>query len=185
VFSEQALSVDKLTYLDDIVITHVHPDHCSPTLLPKLVEKFPEVRITAPQEVVDRLEEWGITQASTVPPEELELFDSPHEAVEPLFPTPQQIGVHYLDMLSHPGDGHSFTQTKQILALPVAGPWASTIRAAKLAIELKPKYVLPIHDWHWSDAARTQQYDILKEALAHEDITFVPLVTGEPVVIDS
>jgi len=183
-FSEDALNVDSLEYLDDIVITHVHPDHCSPVLLPKLVAKFPDVRITAPTEVVARLSDWGITQASTTPPDGLALFDSPHEHVEPIFPTPEQIGVHYLDTLSHPGDSHGFTETKQILALPITGPWGSFIRAVNLAIELKPKYVLPIHDWHWSDQARTELYEKARQALDTEGITFIPLVTGEPVVID-
>ena len=184
-FSEEALNIDALEYLDDIVITHVHPDHCSSILLPKLVEKFPQARITAPAEVVSRLNDWGITTATTTPPEGLQLFDSPHEHVEPIFPTPEQIGVHYLDTLTHPGDSHSFTETKQILALPVSGPWASTIRAVNLAIQLQPKYVLPIHDWHWSDDARTQQYELIRQALDTEGITFIPLNTGEPIVIET
>lgn len=111
-------------------------------------------------------------------------FDSPHESVAPLFAQPEQVGVHYLDALTHPGDSHSFKESKQILALPVTAPWGSTIRAVNLALELKPQYVLPIHDWHWSEAARKQMYQGLEQAFEKHDITFISLDTGVPVVID-
>ena len=184
IFSEDALNIDALEYLDDIVITHVHPDHCSPVLLPKLVQKFPEARITAPEEVLARLRDWGIHGGSTTPPEGIELFNSPHESLSPNNQTPEEIGVHYLGLLSHPGDSHSFTETKQILALPITAPWGSFWSAVNLAGQLKPKYVLPIHDWHWNDDARIQSYENARQVLEPQGITFVPLVTGEPIVID-
>ena len=181
--SETALSVDKLEFLDDIVVTHNHPDHYHLPLLQSLVERFPKVRITSPAEVVTDLVNNGISQASVEPPAGLELFNAPHESVEPLFPRPQQIGVHYLDTLTHPGDSHSFAGSKAILALPVSGPWASTITAVNLAIKLKPAVVLPIHDWHWSTVARQQMYGIIAEALKKEGIEFIHLETGKPEVI--
>ena len=107
-------------------------------------------------------------------------FDSPHESVEPLFRSPEQIGIHYLDKLSDPGDSHSFKETKAILALPVTAPWGSTIKALNLALELKPKHVLPIHDWHWRDEAREQTYDRFERILGEQGITFHKLQTGQP-----
>ena len=183
VMSEAVLDVSKLQYLDDIVITHVHADHVSVDLLKKLVAAFPEARITAPTEVVTMLAEHGI-QASNSQSEGIVFFESPHENVQPLFPEPEQHGIHYLQRLTHPGDSHSFTQTMPILALPIAGPWASLITGLNLAIHLRPQYVLPIHDWHLNDQARSQLYGIMAEAFQKEHITFVPLVTAEPVVID-
>ncbi|MDB5170622.1 MAG: hypothetical protein JWO35_316 [Candidatus Saccharibacteria bacterium] len=183
VMSEQALDVTNLAYLDDIIITHAHSDHLSMTLLRILDSKFPNVQITAPSEVVDRLEAEGIT-ATNQASEGITFFDSPHESVEPLFPHPEQIGVHYLDKLTHPGDSHSFTETKAILALPIAAPWGSTIKAFNLAAELKPRYVLPIHDWHWRDEAREQTYALFEARLAERGITFLKLQTGQPVVVD-
>jgi L-ascorbate metabolism protein UlaG (beta-lactamase superfamily) len=181
--SEEALKVDSLTRLDDIFITHSHGDHCSLPLIKQLVAKFPEVRITTTPEVVETLAKENIT-ASDQPPEGVTFFNSPHESTKPLFPAPQEIGIHYLDKLSHPGDSHSFTETKAILALPVTAPWGSTIRAINLALELKPKFVLPIHDWHWNDAAREQTYARLENVLGEQGITFYKLKTGEPVEIE-
>jgi len=181
--SEAAIDVDSLEYLDDIIITHVHGDHVHPPLLKKLLAKFPTVRITSTDEVVKFLAGEGI-KATTTPPADVVFFDSPHESVEPLFPTPQEIGVHYLDKFSHPGDSHGFKETKQVLALPITAPWGSTIKAINLALQLKPKYVLPIHDWHWSEEARQGMYDRCEKVMGEQGIKFIKLETGTPVVLE-
>lgn len=181
--SEEALDVDALEYLDDIIITHKHNDHLSMDLIKKLVAKFPEVRITAPQEVVDQLKEQGIAATSQLS-DGITFFEAPHESVAPMFPDCQEIGVHYLDTLSHPGDSHSFHETKAVLALPVQAPWGSTVNAVNLALELKPRYIVPIHDWHWRDEARQQSYDSLEKLFQEHNITFLKMETGQPVVLD-
>jgi L-ascorbate metabolism protein UlaG (beta-lactamase superfamily) len=183
VFSEAHVDVDSLQWLDDIIITHNHPDHLSVSLVKKLVAKFPDVRITATQEAVEQLAAESI-KASSEPAEGITFFDSPHESVAPMFPQPQNNGVHYLDLLTNPGDSHSFSETKAVLALPIQAPWGSTVRAVNLALELKPQYILPIHDWHWADEARNQTYNNLEELFREHDITFCKLVTGTPVVLD-
>lgn len=181
--SEEALDVDTINQLDDIFITHAHPDHYSADLMKQLVTKFPNVRITTTPEVAETLADAGIT-AQTEPPAGVTFFDAPHEDVEPLFPLPQEIGVHYLDTFSDPGDSHHFTETKAILALPITAPWGSSIKALNLALELKPQHVIPIHDWHWSDAAREQTYERFEAKLAEQGITFHKMQTGAPVTID-
>jgi L-ascorbate metabolism protein UlaG (beta-lactamase superfamily) len=183
VMSVDALNIDQISRLDDIFITHIHADHVDTQLVQKLVDKFPDVRITSTPDVVTQLKELGIT-ASDKAPDGVSFFDSPHESVKPLFGQPQEIGVHYLDIVSHPGDSHSFHETKAILALPVAAPWGSSIRALNIALELKPKHVLPIHDWHWRDEAREQMYDMFERILGEQGITFHKLQTGVPVDID-
>jgi L-ascorbate metabolism protein UlaG (beta-lactamase superfamily) len=183
VMSEEAFDFDRLERLDDIFITHEHADHCSVPFIKRLIEKFPEVRITTTPAVVDQLSGEGI-EANATPPSGAHFFDSPHENVEPLFPIPEEVGVHYLAAFSHPGDSHGFSETMPILALPVTAPWGATVKAINLAFELKPQHVLPIHDWHWSDAARAQMYARLEQVFGEQDIQFYPLETGEPVEID-
>ncbi len=183
VMSEPVFDFDGLKRLDDIFITHVHPDHFSPSFVKQLMAKFPGARITSTPEVVAALAKDNI-KASDQPPVGVTFFDSPHEDVKPVFPVPQQIGIHYLDVLSDPGDSHSFSETKSVLALPVTAPWGSNIRAINLALQLKPKFVLPIHDWHWSDAAREQTYDKMEQILKEQGITFCKLETGTPVEIN-
>lgn len=180
--SEAALDVEKLEFLDDIIYTHNHNDHFNLGLLKRLLAAFPNVRITATPELVEQLSAENI-QATSKPSEGIVFFESPHESVAPLFSQPQQIGVHYLDIFTDPGDSHSFHETKPVLALPIQAPWGSSIRAINLALELKPKYIVPIHDWHWSDAARLSQYDRYEEVFAERGITFLKPETGKPIVL--
>lgn len=178
VMSEQAVNINSLEYLDDIIITHEHGDHFSLDLVKRLCEKFPNVRIKTPASLVPRLEGEGLP-VTTDAVEGVEIFDAPHEVVKPLFPYPDNIGIHYLDTLTHPGDSLIFNESKSILALPVQAPWGTTIDAVNLAIKLKPRYVIPVHDWHWNDQAREQMYNLISEALQQEGIEFVKAVNGE------
>lgn len=183
VMSESALDPSQLQRLDDIFITHSHADHVSVGLLRRLLQAFPAVRITAPRSVVDLLAAEAI-KATPKPPAGVAFFDSPHEDGGPLFETPEQQGYHYLEALSHPGDSHHFRETKAILALPVTAPWGSHVNAVKLALELQPRHVLPIHDWHWNDAARDSAYDAMARIFGGQGITFYQLPTGQPVTIE-
>jgi L-ascorbate metabolism protein UlaG (beta-lactamase superfamily) len=178
--SQDAFDINAIDKLDDIFITHIHQDHVHAPFVKALVEKFPEVRITSTQEVADMLSKENI-KVHTDPPEGVVFFESPHESVEPLFPSPQEIGIHYLDKLTHPGDSHSFKETKEILALPITAPWGSSIKALNLTLELKPKYVVPIHDWHWNDQARAQMYDGYANVLEKSGITLLKPETGKPI----
>lgn len=172
-----------LVYLDDIVITHEHFDHFDAGLVKELADRFPEVRILAPQSVVDKLAAAGV-RASAAAPDGMQLFDAPHEDLAPLGPRPQAIGVHYLDALTHPGDSHSFAETKDILALPVTAPWGTTMRAATLIAELRPRYVIPVHDWMWKDEWRTRMYDGLAQFCQQQDVSFIKPVDGKPFVLE-
>ncbi len=185
VMSAEALqaAIPSLPRLDDIFITHVHPDHCDPALIKQLLGRFPEARVTGPAEVVEALAKEGVT-ATDQAPEGVVFFEAPHEQAAPLFPTPEQRGIHYLDTLSDPGDSHHFSETKTVLALPVQAPWGSTANAVNLALGLKPRHVLPIHDWHWSDAAREQMYGRLEAIFGDQGIMFHKLETGVPLELD-
>lgn len=187
VMSTQAISAAKIIKLDDIFITHGHIDHFDPSIVSDLVSRFPNVRITAPQSVVTKLAEQGIAATSSSF-EGISLFDSPHETVKPLFPGTDvdQIGVTYQGVISHPGDSHSFTLTQPalVLALPVTAPWGTSVRALQLALELRPKFVLPIHDWHWRDEARIEIYETMHKTLRANGSTFLRPVTGQTLTID-
>src|SRR4051794_27121798 len=136
-YSSAAIDLNNLTRLDDILITHEHGDHFDIDFVRRLAAKFPKVRVTSTGPVVSQLADAGI-DASSRAPVGAELFESPHESKAPLMPVaPEQVGVHFLDLLSHPGDSHSFKETKSILALPVQAPWGTSFNAAALALHLK------------------------------------------------
>lgn len=169
-----------ISNLDDIFISHGHPDHIDMDVLKALVVKFPNVRITAPTEVVTLLHANGFPQAADVPPEGAAFFVSPHEGHAPFMTPPQEIGIHFMGAYSHPGDSHSFTETMPVLGLPVQAPWGSMMGAVDVALKLKPKYVIPLHDWHWRDEAKTWSYDRLEQLFGEQGITFLKPVDGQP-----
>ncbi|HET7630571.1 MAG TPA: MBL fold metallo-hydrolase [Candidatus Saccharimonadales bacterium] len=184
-FSAQAITNLSLSRLDDILITHEHGDHMDIDIIKDLLSEFPAVNIIAPDEAAQKLQAAGIETATDKLIDGVETFDSPHESVAPLFgQPPQEYGYHYLDKLSHPGDSHSFSETKAILALPVSAPWGSTIKAINLGLELKPKYVIPIHDWHWNDQARASLYDKMAVAFEDNGINFIKPDNGQAFEID-
>lgn len=184
-FSVEALDNISLSQLDDILITHEHGDHMDIDMIKRLLNDFPAVNIIAPAEAAQKLQEAGIETATDKLTDGVETFDSPHESVAPLFgQPPQEYGFHYLGKLSHPGDSHSFSETKSILALPVSAPWGSTIKAINVGLELKPDYIIPIHDWHWNDQASESMYDRMANVFKKNGIEFIKTKNGKPFEID-
>ncbi|MDB5182658.1 MAG: hypothetical protein JWO47_442 [Candidatus Saccharibacteria bacterium] len=180
-YAAKLLDIQNMPRLDRIIITHSHADHFSEDFVGELVAKFPDVRIITTPEVVAALQEKGITAQST-PDDTVELFEAAHESMAPLalLPMAQNIGVHFMGKLSHPGDSHHFSATKEILALPVDAPWGSTIEAVWLADELKPKFIIPIHDWMWNEQWKHDTYERLEGYFKSQGITFLKMVDGQP-----
>jgi len=167
--------------LDDIIITHEHEDHVHLPFMKVLVEKFPNVQIHTNQAVATKLQAVGFKNISTGNSEQVTFFPAAHESTEPLGQTPDNVGFHYLGRLTDPGDSFECDMTKDILALPITAPWGAMTHAAALALDLKPRVILPIHDWHWNTAARKAAYERLADFFAAKGITFVPLVDGRAV----
>lgn len=79
----------------------------------------------------------------------------------------------------HPGDSFDFKTSSEILTLPITAPWGSTTRAVEKAMELKPKVIIPIHDWHWKDEAWKQFYSLLQGVFEKEGIDFKKLENNQ------
>lgn len=182
-FSVELIKAANLEFLDDIVITHEHFDHFNKETVAGLAQQFPKVRILAPQPVVDMLQQAGVAASATAP-EGMELFEASHESLDPLGQAPAAIGVHYLDILTDPGDCHHFSQTKEVLVLPITAPWGSTINAVRLATGLKPKIIIPVHDGFWTDSWREGMYDSLAKYFEGLGIQFIQPKNGEPFVLN-
>lgn len=176
-------NIDNLERLDDIIITHEHFDHLHLPFIQALVVKFPAASITTTYAAAARLTEAGLNNILTESSEGINLFATNHEALAPLGVPPENTGVHYLSRLTHPGDSHHFSYTEDILALPVTAPWGTLVRAAELALDLRPKYIIPIHDWHWNDIARNQAYDSLQKFFKEHGIEFIIAKDGNNIEI--
>jgi L-ascorbate metabolism protein UlaG (beta-lactamase superfamily) len=173
--------IDNLIQLDDIIITHEHPDHFYLPFIQALLSKFPQTRITTTSVVAEELTKQAIKNTNTESNEVLTVRQVTHETMVPLAPPPNSnLVVHYLDRLTHPGDSHHFDESKEVLALPINAPWGTWRRAAEFGLELKPKIIIPIHDWHLSNDAREGAYERFEFFFKEHGIRFVKIQNGEP-----
>ena len=177
-------NLDNIAQLDDLIITHEHQDHMFIPMIQAVIAKFPNVAIVTTEVAKQQLAKEGITNVSTTGNEQIELFEADHESMEPLFRVNQNTGVHYLNKLSHPGDSHHFAVSKDVLALPITAPWGTLAHAAEIGQNLKPKYIIPIHDWHFNDEARSSIYDWLEGFFKTLNITFIKPVDGQAIDLD-
>jgi L-ascorbate metabolism protein UlaG (beta-lactamase superfamily) len=92
---------------------------------------------------------------------------------------PQNILVNIFGKLTDPGDSHHFSKTLEVLALPIQAPWGSTKDAVELALSLKPKVIIPIHDWMWREDFRRGMYQRLISFFAENGIQFKGIEKGE------
>lgn len=167
----------------EIIITHEHPDHFSLDFVRQVVADSPEVRITTTQVVANQLLAAGIQNVTTAASDDIVSFAARHEDVS-FASAPDNIGVHLLGVLTHPGDSLEFVETKQILAMPMTAPWGSMHAALDKILELKPKFVIPIHDWHWRPEALKSSYGMYKQELAKEGIELIIPTEGEAFTLD-
>jgi len=180
-YQEKVFDITKVNKLDFILITHVHPDHCFPPFIKELTTKFPDATIISNQQVVDLLSKEGIN-ATTEETEFIAMETIPHEKLWDTEP-PENTIFKVFNRLTHPGDSLHFNTSSEILALPIQAPWGSTVAAVEKALEMKPKIIIPIHDWHWKDVVRKGMYERLTTFFASKEIIFKGIDTGETITV--
>lgn len=178
-------AIEKLKKLDAMVITHEHDDHFHIPFVEALIKKFPNASFTTTVSVAKQLQVMGITRVFTESNGNVQIFSKKrHASVEPLkAPPPENIAVHYANRLTVGGDRQDLEESKEILALTITAPWGSERTAAQMLLRLHPKYAIPIHDWHWSEAARNQEYDRFEEFARAHDITILKPIDGKPIEV--
>ncbi len=181
-FNSHLLNVSKLEKLDYIVITHEHKDHYYEPFLRSLVKHLPHALIITNETLLSKIAELNLpNQLAAGSDNNLVVFEAAHEPLPLNMPKVPNIGVHIGGKLTHPGDSFDFEHAREVLALPMTGPWGSLREALKKVVKLKPKAVIPIHDWEWHKAAREARYAMSRELLAAHGIKFVELENAVPV----
>ncbi len=140
--------------IDVILITHDHNDHLHIDSLKTILKNNPQAKVITNESVGILLEKEGITftiiedgQNSLESNVLIEGFGKNHEVIHSSIPQTQNTGYFIANRLFYPGD--AFTnpgKQVEILALPVAGPWARLLEVVNYALELKPKVCFPVHD---------------------------------------
>ena len=179
-WDSRLFSVQDLAQLDVVVITHEHFDHFSEAFVLALLQKFPDVQFVSTLPVIARLKELGAKNVTNDSIPGIQIFSTKlHASLEPLGQAPENIAVHVHNKITFGGDRHDLEESKDILALTVTAPWGSMMSAAKMALDLKPQKVVPIHDWHWNEQAREGAYQSLHSFFQKHDIEFMQPVDGE------
>ena len=154
--------------VDRILITHEHADHVSYDFVRAALERSNGAEVETTASLQRILSEQGIGAVTSGTPQ----FVAPHERI-PLGPGPENTGFHVAGALSHPGDSHSFNQTMPILAMPFVAPWGSLTSGADRARLVRPRYVVPIHDWFLSEPGKGFMYRLAHAALATDGIELI------------
>ena len=180
-FSFDSFPLDSLLKLDYVLITHEHPDHFSERFIKAIYSKFPDVQFFSTGEVVKKLQALGINKVSIDSDEIVSLSPLEHASMAPLSPLPmcQNVAIHFNNKVSHPGDSHHLTESRDILLMPLAGPWGAAIEGIRMAMKLKPKVVVPIHDWMWNNTWRQNMYDRLETFFQKEGVLFLKTTDGQ------
>lgn len=171
--------VNAVEHVDRIIYTHEHADHFDVDILKSLVSKFPKAHIVCHDSMKAKIIEAGIQSLTRGETECTRQFDSSHEQLPvPGAVAPVENGYHFKDVFTHPGDSQSFAETKKVLAMPFIGPWGKTGDSIKKVLELKPEYVMPIHDWHYTEEAKQWLQGILDISFKDSGIKVMPNKNG-------
>lgn len=167
---------------DYLVFTHEHSDHFYQPFLIKLIAAFPDVRILTTPFILDQIGQ-AHKHVDTKSNDVISVRMIEHEDIL-LLPRPENIAVTIQNSLTHPGDSYQLETTAEILAMPMTAPWGSIVQSMKKILELNPKVVIPIHDWHWKHEALEGFYPRVKTFLKEAaDIEFVIPETGKAISI--
>lgn len=179
------IEVGSFPKLDGVVVTHKHADHLAEPFVKAITAAQPNVQWFAPADAHEELKAMGVKNVTDQSMGDFEVKTVPHAKVEPFGVQVNNLIVHWNGKVTDPGDTHDFSETKDILLLPVQAPWGTTIRAFELGIELKPKYLVPIHDYMWVDDWRDTIYDGLERVFANTDTKVVRPANGEVINIEA
>ncbi len=175
-YDSHLIHLKKLPTIDRIIITHEHSDHYFEPFLRTLSKTFPHAAVITNEVLAEKINKLGIRNEVKVGSDDnIIVFEADHEPLPLDMPNVANIGVHIADKLTHPGDSFSFTHCRDVLALPMTGPWGSLKEALNKVVELKPKAVIPTHDWEWHRAARESRYQMSRSLLEPHDIKFIEL----------
>lgn len=173
--------------LSAILVTHNHQDHLDPALIKTLIGKSPDVQVITVAEAGKNLDDANIPYTTiedgaemTVAGVSIRSFGKHHAYIYGEMPKCQNTGFMIADRFYHPGDSlHQPGVPIEILALPVAGPWMKISEAVDYAKAVKPKVVIPMHDWFIRPEATQMLRSFPKAMLEPDGIDFHEIGDGE------
>lgn len=163
-WNDERFDLSMVEGVDRILITHEHADHVHFDFLRGVLERSNHAEVETTASLQRVLAEQNIDSTTLGTPQ----FAAPHERI-PIGPGPENTGFHIEGVLTHPGDSHSFVESMPVLAMPFIAPWGSLVTGVDRTRLVKPRYVIPIHDWFLSEAGREFMYGLAASGLTEDD----------------
>lgn len=143
--------------LQAVLVTHAHPDHLDPDLVPLLEQVAGEGSIHAEAGAAQVAEDAGATPAVLQVDDRrqwggihLEVVGGQHAVIHPDVPRIGNVGLVLRaggTTLFHPGDAYDTVPAGvDVLALPLNAPWAKVSETVEFVRAVAPRVVLPVHD---------------------------------------
>ena len=180
-YETHVLDLTKLKSLDALGITHEHMDHMHIPWIQEILARFPKATIITTKSAVKILQKENIT-ATSEDNEYMHLEPIPHEKIWMGNPV-ENVMITLFGKFATPGDSFAIKESPEILALPLQGPWGSMEQAVELALRVKPKTIIPIHDFHLKDEFCKQYYQRLHDYFAQHSIDFKMVETGGTITV--
>ena len=184
-FSFKDENVSSETFLDvvGILITHSHKDHYDAVAINKILKNNPRAKVFTNLETKKVLELEDVS-SETFESGEMDLgvfhvkaIPSAHEPI--LFSVPQHTAFVVDGIFLHPGDSidpNLFSQKVPVAAIPIDGPWQTSVHALEFALTLGVTHIVPIHDGHLKDFFNQGMYSSWQKVCAERGIEFHPML---------
>jgi len=142
------------TGIDLLLITHEHSDHFHLQSVVEILGKNPNIKVITNQVVGKLLAAENIPfevvddgKSLTFKDVVIEGHGTKHAEIYKELGQVENTGFMIDGVLFFPGDAfHNPGKPVQVLALPVAGPWAKISEVITYALDVKPKVAFPVHD---------------------------------------
>ncbi len=176
-FDRNEVDLESIGEVTRVFVTHEHGDHVKPEFVRWLIDRRSDLTVYSNAAVATLLAPHEI-EVSTSVPAGVSVEDVLHEVI-PNGTSPPNRAFTIDGVMTHPGDSRQPKRSAPVLALPLLVPWDSTTGAVEFARRLRPRQVVPVHDFYLSSGGRRWVSGMVRNVLSSDGIELVGLDWGD------